>query len=67
MKALEINQRVGNLKTDKVGRAASGLFRIASGDFNGYIILTDHYGYEVWSNEVIVPFPPDFVERSAAV
>jgi len=64
MKSLEINQRVGNLKTDKVGKIASSLFGSGS-DFNGYIILTDHYGYEVWTNDVIVSFPPDFVESSS--
>jgi len=64
MKSLEMNQRVGNLKTDKVGRIASGLFRSGS-DFNGYIVLTNHYGYEVWNSEVVVLFPPDFVESSS--
>ncbi len=65
MKSLEINQRVGNLKTDKVGRIASSLFRSGS-DFNGYVILTDHYGYEVWTYDVLVTFPPDFLESASS-
>jgi hypothetical protein len=61
MRNLEMYQRVGNLKTDKIGKIASGGFRVNSGDFNGYVILTDRYGYEIWDDTVIVLLPPDFV------
>jgi hypothetical protein len=61
MRSLELNQRVGNLKTDKVGKIASTGFRVNSGDFNGFVILTDRYGYEVWDSAVIVILPSDFL------
>ena len=60
MKNFELNQRVGNLKTDKVGKIASVFFKAHSGDFNGFVILTDHYGYEVWDAAVTILLPSDF-------
>ncbi len=63
----QTNQMVGNFKTNKVGKIAHGPFQGAHGDFNGFIILTDHYGYEVWEESVLVAFPPDFVKPAAAV
>ncbi len=59
--AYTLNQMVGNCKTGKVGKIASAPFKGAHGDFNGYVILTDRYGYEVWEELSIVAFPPDFV------
>jgi hypothetical protein len=60
MKNFELNQRVGNLKTDKVGKIASGFFKAHSGDFNGFVVQTDHYGYEVWDAAVTILLPLDF-------
>jgi hypothetical protein len=56
---------VGNCKTGKVGKIASGVFKGAHGDFNGYVILTDLYGYEVWEELAVVAFPPDFAPPEA--
>ena len=61
----ELNQRVGNWKTGKVGKIASAVFKGAHGDFNGFVILTDLYGYEVWEELVVVAFPADFVAPAA--
>lgn len=61
MRNLEMNLRVGNLKTDKVGIIASTGFKVNSGDFNGYVVLTDRYGYEVWDDNAIVLLPHDFL------
>jgi hypothetical protein len=65
MKNFELNQPVGNLKTDKVGKIASAFFKAHSGDFNGFVVLTDRYGYEVWDAAFTIQLPPDFPPRSA--
>jgi hypothetical protein len=61
MKNIELNQPVGNSKTNKVGKIVSAVFKANSGDFNGFVVLTDGYGYEVWDGSSIVILPPDFV------
>jgi hypothetical protein len=58
MRHFELKSRVGNLKTNKVGAIASEMFKANSGDFNGYLILTDSYGYEVWDDSSTIPLPP---------
>ena len=57
MRNLEMNHRVGNLKTNKVGKIASALFKANSGDFTGFLVLTDCYGVEVWDDSVTIPIP----------
>jgi len=44
-----------------VGVIASSGFKVNSGDFNGYVVLTDRYGYEVWDDNAIVILPTDFL------
>lgn len=61
-----LNQRVGNSKTGKVGKIASSPFKGAHGDFNGFVILTDRYGYEVWEEMSIVALPPDTAPPDSA-
>ncbi len=61
MRNLELNHRVGNLKTNKVGLIASTMFKANSGDFTGFLVLTDSYGYEVWDDSVTIPIPADAV------
>ena len=57
----QTNQMVGNCKTNKVGRIAHGPVKGAHGDFDWFIILTDHYGYEIWEESVLVVLPLEFV------
>ena len=57
----ELNQQVGNYKTGRVGKIASPLFKGAHGEFEGFVVLTDYYGYEVWMESSVVLFPPEFV------
>jgi hypothetical protein len=61
MRNLDMRLRVGNLKSEKVGVIASSGFKVNSGDFNGYVVLTDRYGYEVWDDNAIVILPADFL------
>lgn len=60
MKHHELNQPVGNLKTNKLGKIASAYFKANSGDFNGYVVLTEGYGYEIWDDSTVIALPPDF-------
>jgi hypothetical protein len=64
MRNLAMRLRVGNLKSEKVGVIASSGFKVNSGDFNGYVILTDRYGYEVWDDNAIVILPDDFLGQA---
>jgi hypothetical protein len=57
MSTFALNQRVGNFKTQKVGAILSESFRGASGEFRGFLILTDLYGQEIWEESDIVPLP----------
>ncbi len=57
MRQFALDFRVGNLKTAKVGKIASELFKANSGDFTGYVVLTDVYGYEVWQDSDTIPLP----------
>ncbi len=59
MRNLELNHRVGNFKTNKVGKIASAMFKANSGDFNGFLVLTDNYGYEVWDDSATISIPTD--------
>lgn len=61
----ELSQRVGNYKTGKVGRVASAPLKGAHGEFDGFVILTDHYGYEVWEEATLVALPPDLLQPGA--
>jgi hypothetical protein len=67
MKHLELNVPVGNLKTSKIGKIASAGFKANSGDFNGFVVLTDSYGYEVWDESSIVVLPSDFAKTPATL
>ena len=62
----EMNQQVGNYKTHRVGKIASASFKGAHGEFEGFVILTDHFGYEVWEEAAIVVLPPDFARAETA-
>jgi hypothetical protein len=64
MRNLGMRLRVGNLKSEKVGVIASSGFKVNSGDFNGYVVLTDRYGYEVWDDTAIVILPDDFLGQA---
>jgi hypothetical protein len=66
MRDIKMDQKVGNIKTDKVGKIASGGFRVNSGDFNGFVVLTDRYGYEIWDTQVIAVLPDDFLGQGTA-
>lgn len=66
MRNLELNHRVGNLKTNKVGKIASAMFKANSGDFNGFLVLTDNYGYEVWDDSATISIPSDAVPAAPA-
>jgi hypothetical protein len=57
---ITVNQRVGNFKTNKVGTVLSPKFSGASGEFHGYVVATDLYGYEVWDDSNVVPLPAGF-------
>jgi hypothetical protein len=57
MRLFNLDLRVGNLKTAKVGKVASELFKANSGDFSGYLVLTDSYGYEVWQDSETIALP----------
>ena len=65
MRDIKMDQRVGNIKTDKVGKIASSGFRVNSGDFNGFVVLTDRYGYEIWDTAVVAVLPDDFLDKGA--
>ncbi|HEY5038990.1 MAG TPA: hypothetical protein VIJ93_07975 [bacterium] len=67
MKHFELNVSVGNLKTNKIGKIASAAFKANSGDFNGFVVLTDSYGYEVWDESSIVLLPTDFVKSPSTL
>jgi hypothetical protein len=64
MKHYELNQPVGNLKTNKLGKIASAYFKANSGDFNGYVVLTEGYGYEIWDDSTVIALPPDFTHSA---
>lgn len=57
MPAFELNQKVGNFKTNKVGVISSASFKGASGEFRGFVVLTDRDGYEIWEEVAIVHLP----------
>jgi hypothetical protein len=57
MEKLGLNQRVGNLKTDKVGKIASAFFQANRGDFSGFVVRTDLYGLELWDAAFTVQLP----------
>jgi hypothetical protein len=55
----EINQWVGNCKTNKVGTIASGVFKGGSGDFKGYLVVVEDNRYEIWDESTLVLIPRD--------
>jgi hypothetical protein len=57
MDNFEMNQRVGNLKSSKVGKIFSPYIKANAGDFKGFVILTDSYGYEIWQKEDCIILP----------
>lgn len=57
MPAFELNAKVGNFKTNKTGTVTSASFKGASGEFRGFVILTDRDGYEIWEEVTMVHLP----------
>ncbi len=55
---LTLNQRVGNIKTNKIGAIVSEQFRGANGEFRGYVIAVDNGSKEIWDFSVISALPP---------
>lgn len=54
------DQRVGNIKTQKVGTIASEQFKGASGEFKGHVIKLENNLLEIWETSVIALLPPGF-------
>ena len=53
-------QRVGNMKTFKVGTIASDQFKGAGGEFKGHMIKLENNVMEIWDLGSIVVLPPGF-------
>ncbi len=62
----ELNQRVGNFKTNKVGTIASGSFKGASGEFRGFLVLLENNSYEIWDESALVLIPQDLAKPAPA-
>jgi hypothetical protein len=60
MNHFEINQPVGNYKTNKVGTIASASLKGAQGEFKGFLILLKDNSYEVWDESSLVVLPMDY-------
>jgi hypothetical protein len=55
----ELNQWVGNFKTNKVGTVASGSFKGASGEFKGFLVRLENNSFEIWDESALVLIPPE--------
>ncbi len=57
MTQFELNQKVGNYKTSKVGTVASKAFKGASGEFKGYLVRVEKNHNEIWDEGCMVLLP----------
>ena len=57
---LTLKQRVGNIKTNRIGTIVSDQFRGANGEFRGYVIAVDGGTNEIWDFSVISALPAGF-------
>ena len=57
---LTVNQRVGNIRTNKVGTIVSEQFRGANGEFRGHVIKIDEKVIEIWDVTSIAALPGGF-------
>jgi hypothetical protein len=57
MTRFELNQRVGNYKTNEVGTIASKAFKGASGEFKGYLVRVEKKRDEIWDEGSMVLLP----------
>ncbi len=67
MSLFTLNQKVGNYKTNKVGTIASESFRGASGEFRGFLVLTEREGHEIWDESSLVVLPPESTKPGSPV
>ena len=57
---IQVKQRVGNIKTNKIGTVLSEQFRGANGEFRGYVVALDNGPNEIWDFSVICALPAGF-------
>ncbi len=67
MTHLELNHRVGNYRTNKVGSIASAAFKGAGGEFKGYLVLLENNVTEMWDESSMVTLPKAPSEATQAV
>ena len=58
----EMDQWVGNCKTNQVGTIASNIFKGGGGDFKGYLIVVEEKRYEIWDESTLVLIPRESVK-----
>ncbi len=54
------HQRVGNIRTGKIGAIASEQFKGAGGEFKGHVVTLENNLVEIWDLSVITLLPPGF-------
>jgi hypothetical protein len=57
---LTVNQRVGNIRTNKVGTIVSEQFRGANGEFRGHVIKISEGILEIWDVTATAALPAGF-------
>jgi hypothetical protein len=67
MTHFELNHRVGNYRTNKVGSIASAAFKGAGGEFKGYLVLLENNVTEMWDESSMVTLPKAPTEATQAV
>ncbi len=63
----EMNQWVGNCKTNQTGTIASGIFKGGGGDFKGYLVVVEDNRYEIWDESTLVLIPRESEIISAVI